>query len=312
MENISIIMCAFNSEDTISEAIESVLNQTIENFEFIIINDGSTDETLSRINFYKKTDKRIKIISQNNLGAGLSRNRGIKVSSGKYIAFIDADDIWIKNKLELQIQVMKENADADIVVTDMISYDAIKRLPEASMLEYKYYPDFFEQLVLNNLFFQPTTAMIKRELFNLAMYTQDHSGQDYYPFLMFALHEAKLFKISVPLYGERSLQGSLQRSARSKHLSAIARHKAIKSILENSELYSKFLTELKIDQLKFGNDRFLGWSAYTARHYMPYLDSLKFIINSYCSFYKKRIFTLELIKTLLFPIIKLKLIFKNF
>ena len=90
MDKISIIINVYNGEDYISKCIESVINQTYKNLEILIINDGSTDNTLKICKSYK--DKRIKIITTKNMGLSLSRNVGIDNATGNYIYFIDADD----------------------------------------------------------------------------------------------------------------------------------------------------------------------------------------------------------------------------
>lgn len=103
---VSIIMPAFNAEKTISQSISSVLNQSYENFELIIIDDSSTDKTLDIAR--GNDDKRIKIISNTiNSGVAKSRNIGIATANGQYIAFLDSDDLWYKDKLEKQIHAMK-------------------------------------------------------------------------------------------------------------------------------------------------------------------------------------------------------------
>ncbi|MGC8304594.1 glycosyltransferase family 2 protein [Leuconostoc mesenteroides] len=89
----SIIMPVFNVENYISEAVESVLNQSYTNIELILINDGSTDDSSNIINDYLKTDHRIIIVNQNNKGLSEARNSGLKVATGKYVMFMDSDDI---------------------------------------------------------------------------------------------------------------------------------------------------------------------------------------------------------------------------
>ncbi len=101
---ISVIMPVYNAEKFLKDSIESVLNQTFKDFEFIIVNDGSTDNSLNIIESYIDKDSRIKIINQENSGVSVARNVGIKNASGEYIAFIDSDDIWVNNKLELQME----------------------------------------------------------------------------------------------------------------------------------------------------------------------------------------------------------------
>lgn len=107
---VSIIMPAYNSERFIKDSINSVLNQTYKNWELLIINDYSKDSTGTIIEEYSKKDARIKILNQSkNSGVVAARNRGIKESKGKYIAFLDSDDLWEKEKLDNQIEIMTQN-----------------------------------------------------------------------------------------------------------------------------------------------------------------------------------------------------------
>lgn len=107
---VSIIMPAYKADDTIDESIRSVLSQTYINWELNIIDDGN--ETPLKYEHEKITIIR----NEQNMGVAYSRNRGIKLSKGDYIAFLDADDLWNKEKLEKQITFMKEN-NADISYT---------------------------------------------------------------------------------------------------------------------------------------------------------------------------------------------------
>ena len=110
MDLVSIVIPYYRKKEYIKQSINSVLNQTYKNFEIIIIYD---DEELIEWNYLKsivKSNKRIKLIrNKKKLGAGLSRNKGIKLSKGKYIAFLDSDDYWNKNKLKAQINFMNFN-----------------------------------------------------------------------------------------------------------------------------------------------------------------------------------------------------------
>lgn len=109
---ISVIMPVYNAEKHLEEAIESVLNQTHKNFEFIIINDGSIDKSLEIIYRYQKKDKRIVLINRKNKGLITSLNEGLEKSSGSYIARMDSDDISLAHRFERQIKLMElENLD---------------------------------------------------------------------------------------------------------------------------------------------------------------------------------------------------------
>jgi teichuronic acid biosynthesis glycosyltransferase TuaG len=110
MKLISVIIPYFNKIKFINKAIDSVLHQTYKKFEIIIVYDSENNEDYFKILEIKKKDKRIKIIKNNkNLGAGESRNKAIKFSNGSYIAFLDADDFWHKDKLKLQLKFMQFN-----------------------------------------------------------------------------------------------------------------------------------------------------------------------------------------------------------
>ncbi len=109
-ELVSIIVPVYNAEKFLDETINTVLDQTYTNWELILVNDCTTDKSLDIINKYAKKDKRIKIINQEeNGGPAITRNTGIDIAKGKYICFIDADDKWDKDKIEKQIEFMKEN-----------------------------------------------------------------------------------------------------------------------------------------------------------------------------------------------------------
>lgn len=104
---VSIIMPSWNTENYIAESIQSVINQTYENWELIIVDDCSTDNTDEVVKAFD--DQRIKYLkNEKNSGAALTRNRALKEAKGEWIAFLDSDDLWVPKKLEHQINFMKE------------------------------------------------------------------------------------------------------------------------------------------------------------------------------------------------------------
>lgn len=109
---ISVIIPAYNSSQTIEEALKSVITQTYQNFEIIIIDDCSTDNTVEVIKEFIENHPKHKIIlivNKENSGPAKSRNRGIEISNGEYISLLDSDDFYVNNKLEKQIQFLKNN-----------------------------------------------------------------------------------------------------------------------------------------------------------------------------------------------------------
>ena len=119
---ISAILAVFNEEKFIIKAIESLINQTIREIEIIIVNDGSSDNSLNIINDYCKKDSRITIINQENMGLGASRNNAMKIAKGEYIAFLDGDDWFKLDALEIAYnEASKKNT--DITFFQIINYD---------------------------------------------------------------------------------------------------------------------------------------------------------------------------------------------
>ena len=113
---VSVIMSVYNSDKFLSESIESILNQTFRDFEFIIINDCSTDKSLDIIKKYSKNDNRIVLIeNENNIGLTKSLNKGVKIAKGNYIARIDADDTALNNRFEVQYNFLEKNKNIFLV-----------------------------------------------------------------------------------------------------------------------------------------------------------------------------------------------------
>lgn len=112
MPKISIIIPVYNGATTIQATVDSVLKQTFSDFELIVVDDDSTDNTLEILSQY--TDSRIQVLSCPHGGAAVSRNRGLKQASGEYIAFLDADDLWTPDKLEAQLNALQTHPKAAV------------------------------------------------------------------------------------------------------------------------------------------------------------------------------------------------------
>lgn len=109
MPEVSVIMSVYNGEPYLKDAIKSVLEQSFMDFEFLIVDDGSRDNSVKTIESFD--DPRIKLIRQENTGVARAKNRALEVARGKWTAIIDSDDIWYLSKLEKQLQFLKENPD---------------------------------------------------------------------------------------------------------------------------------------------------------------------------------------------------------
>ncbi|MEA3329938.1 MAG: glycosyltransferase family 2 protein [Nanoarchaeota archaeon] len=124
MVKISVIIPVYNEEKYLEVAVKSVLNQTDQDFEIVIINDASTDKTKLIAEELVKKDSRIRLINHSvNKFRAAALNTGIKNSKGKYICFLDGDDLYIKDKLEKQSNFLDNNLDIDMIYSDFIIFD---------------------------------------------------------------------------------------------------------------------------------------------------------------------------------------------
>lgn len=147
LPKISVILPVFNGEKYIKKAIESVLSQSLSDFELIIVNDGSTDSTSDIIN--KFNDSRIRLISQDNMGPGASRNKALKLASGEYIMYLDADDWFTDDALEIAFSEAKSK-NTDLTFFQMINYDdKTGRVYENDWFDLKTFDESFENKVFN-------------------------------------------------------------------------------------------------------------------------------------------------------------------
>ncbi|WP_216829038.1 glycosyltransferase family 2 protein [Alkalihalobacterium elongatum] len=117
---ITVIIPVYNAEKYLSQCIQSLLNQSLQDCEFIFINDGSTDNSQKLIEEFKATDQRIKLINQENLGVSIARNIGLELATGEYVGFVDADD-YIESDMYEQLYKATKNGECDVIITDFES-----------------------------------------------------------------------------------------------------------------------------------------------------------------------------------------------
>lgn len=122
-EKVSVITPCYNGAKYIAETIESVIAQDYTDWEMLVVNDGSTDDSAEIVKSYEKKDQRIRLINQKNAGSAAARNNGIRQASGRYIALLDADDVWESNFLSQQLGFMKQK-NAAVVCSDYVHIDA--------------------------------------------------------------------------------------------------------------------------------------------------------------------------------------------
>lgn len=158
---LSIIIPTYNRSCYLMEAIDSVLAQTYEKYEILVIDDGSTDSTRESV---KKYDGRVRYIYQENKGPSAARNNGIRNANGDLIAFLDSDDIWHADKLAQQVAAFYENPSLGIVATGYEVIDTKYQITSVNILNKEELKDIRNDHLYKN-FFPTPTVMIKKKCF---------------------------------------------------------------------------------------------------------------------------------------------------
>lgn len=204
---VSVITPVYNSEKYIENTINSVRNQSFSHFEMILVDDCSTDNSCQIIENIAKEDKRIRyILLEKNSGAAVARNTGIDAASGRYIAFLDSDDMWKENKLELQLNFMKKNKYAftytafETITQDGETIQTSVLVPES--LSYK-------QLLKNTAIACSTVIVDRNEVGNFKM-PLVRKGQDTATWLKLLKESIdKAYGINKVLSSYRKVKGSI-------------------------------------------------------------------------------------------------------
>jgi len=208
MDLISVIIPYYKKKEYIISSINSALNQTYKNLEIIIIYDDLNKEDLNLLKKIKKKDKRIKIyINKKNLGAGRSRNKGIKLSKGIFVAFLDSDDLWKKNKLKKQIFFMKKNG----INASHTSYTIINS--NNKIIGSRNAKDMSYKLLLKSCDIGLSTVVLKKEIITSKIkFANIKTKEDYVLWLKITFNNNKIFALKDNLTKWRKLEDSLSSS----------------------------------------------------------------------------------------------------
>lgn len=235
MSKVSIIIPTYNRAKYLPEAIDSVLNQTYKDFEIIVVDDGSTDNTKMVLTAY---GDKIRYIYKANGGPSSARNFGVMKSTGAYIAFLDSDDLWLPEKLELQIAYLDKKNDFSAVFTDC-EWVRDGNLIRVSNFR-KYRPS--DGFVLKETIRNPCAAqsfLLKREVFNSVLFNETlRIGED----CEFILRLAQKFKIGL-------ITAPLVRIRR--HDSNITRDKELICSNDTAVMYEESLARLSNTFVKY-------------------------------------------------------------
>lgn len=224
-ELVSVIIPAYNREKTIEKAIQSVLDQMYKDVEVIVVDDGSTDDTVSAVKSIK--DKRVKCISLGkNSGACMARNKGIEVAQGRYIAFQDSDDIWKPGKLEKQIAILKKEP-VDLV---FCAFERVRGTEKAilPLLDEGYVS---REKLLERSLVSTQTLVGKRECFDTIIFDEKMPRLQDYDITIRLSGKFKFYFINEPLVKMYVGSDSISRSS-------------IKMLNAEQRIFSKYQSEM--------------------------------------------------------------------
>lgn len=222
-KKVSIIMGIYNCADTLSEAVESILEQSYTDWELIMCDDGSTDETLMlATEFARKYPDKIKIIkNESNKGLNYTLNRCLKIACGKYIARMDGDDISLFNRLEKEVKFLDEHEEYSIVSTPMIYFDENGDWGKGKAIEIPQLKDF----VFHPPFHCHAPCMIRKDAYeSVGGYTVNKRLLRYEDCNLWYKLYAKGYRgynIQEPLYKMRDDRNALKRRTMSSRLRAV-------------------------------------------------------------------------------------------
>lgn len=209
---VSIIMGVYNCAETLSESIESIINQSFTNWEFIICDDGSTDNTYEIASSYvvEYKDKIVLLKNEKNKGLNYTLNKCLEISKGKYIARMDGDDVSIFTRLEKEVNVLDNNSDISIVSSSMIYFDEEGDWGRYDSIEYPEKNDFIQGTP-----FCHAPCMVRREAYlEVQGYTESKMllrMEDYHLWIKMYSKGYKGFNIKKPLYKMRDDRDAFKR-----------------------------------------------------------------------------------------------------
>lgn len=201
---ISIIIPFYNSEKTIVSTLQSVVEQTYKNIEILLINDGSTDESLTMVKSFISNHENFKIslFEQKNKGVSAARNSGIVNSKGDFIAFLDSDDFWKPQKLERQLEIFSKYSQVDLLATNRNG----EKFDHFLFLKFERVTRISGKILLYKNFLLTPTVLLKREIINsVGLFNENFKFSEDYEFFLRCSkkHNCFLLNESLVITGNR-------------------------------------------------------------------------------------------------------------
>lgn len=246
MAMVSIIVPAYNAQDTVGRCIESILTQTYQDFELILVDDGSSDDTPKILDEYAQKNTRIRVIHKANSGVSDARNHGLAQARGEYIQFLDADDWITPDATRLFVRAMEDTPGCDMVIADFYrvigkTFSQKGDIEEEGLLTREEYADEMMKSpadfyfgVLWNKFYR--RSIVEEHL--LRMDTQLNWAEDFIFNMEYVLHTNRIYVLKVPVYYYVKTEGSLV-SQGGASIGRIVRMK-----MDVIEYYSRFYKDI--------------------------------------------------------------------
>lgn len=252
---ISVVMSAYNSERFIAESISSILNQTYEDWELILINDASSDNTLEIITRLSREDPRIKVIDNaKNLGLTVSLNVGIKNSRGEFIARLDSDDLAEPSRLETQLEYLHIHADVGLVGSGAYLVNSFgNQIGYMNVMSQQYYVNKFVTRL--NPFIHSSILMRRKALDDVGFYREKFRYSQDYDLILRLYDKYKLSNIPLPLIRWRVSTGSLtmKHHTLQRVYADIARELALERRTSGHDSYNSIDFNSLIEEMKIRN-----------------------------------------------------------
>lgn len=271
MPFFSVIIPLYNKEQHIEQTLRSVLKQTFQDFEIIIIDDGSTDNSLQKVK--NINDSRLRIYSQENYGAAIARNIGIEKSDADYVALIDADDFWFPNHLEehhksiLQFPNCSLCSNAyQLKLVDNKLIDAIYNTPQQT--EPHIIKDYFKASTIHPIAMTSSIVLKKDDFIDLGGYNPEIlSGQDLDLMIRYGLHKTIVFNPKITCYYDKTVFNSL-----SKKNHQISKQKLFNSFKEFEKTNPSLRHYLTLNRYSLAIQCKLASNKETFRKLLPEID----------------------------------------
>ncbi len=240
---VTVLMPVYNGSKYLGEAIESILNQTFNDFEFLIIDDKSKDNSVEIIRSYN--DQRIRLIQNNeNIGQSLTLNRGIRLSTGRYVARLDQDDISLPNRLKAQFEYMEKKPWIGLLCCQVWDVDENRKFISTKKKPVSHHQNMWKLLYHCSLY-HPTVFIRKCVLSNIKPYDKNYAPCADYELWSRLIYRVKVEQINEVLVHRRihDEMGSIKRKQKGTRKSYIISKRAIKRTFFISDFFDLFFDQ---------------------------------------------------------------------